>query len=166
MNWLYCMFSAIFSSPRCKYPMSGVALVTISPSSSRIMRRTPCVDGCEGPMLITSFSPSISSVSCMAFKLRANASGCSSVVVAIYSSIVWFSKKTEHRPAGAFSSAAKSLCVWEKMQAAYFTAAYFTAAYFTEGSGFGFCLLRPAGHLSKPASDGIVSALVRVWALE
>jgi hypothetical protein len=97
----------------------------------------------------------------MAFKLRANASGCSSVVVAIYSSIVWFSKKTEHLTAGAFSSAAKTLCVWEKMQAAYFT-----AAYFTEGSGFGFCLLRPAGHLSKPASDGIVSALVRVWALE
>jgi hypothetical protein len=78
------------------------------------------------------------------------------VVVAIYSSIVWFSKKTEHRPAGAFSSAAKILCVWEKMQ----------AAYFTEGSGFWFCLLEPAGHLSKPASDWIVSALVPVWALE
>src|SRR6185437_1077355 len=33
--------------------MTGSALRTISPSSSRITRRTPCVDGCCGPMLRT-----------------------------------------------------------------------------------------------------------------
>src|SRR6266478_5347145 len=37
--------------------MSGVALVMISPSSSRMMRKTPCVEGCEGPMFRTIFSP-------------------------------------------------------------------------------------------------------------
>ncbi len=36
------------------------ASVTVSPSSSRMSRRTPWVDGCCGPMLTTmrSFSPS------------------------------------------------------------------------------------------------------------
>src|SRR6266480_1198684 len=57
------MFSAIFSSPRCRKPMSGVALVMISPSSSSTSRRTPCVAGCDGPMLSTIFSP-ISSCGC------------------------------------------------------------------------------------------------------
>src|SRR5258705_5396472 len=37
--------------------MSGMALVIISPSSSRMMRRTPCVDGWDGPMLRIIFSP-------------------------------------------------------------------------------------------------------------
>src|SRR5258706_4543817 len=31
--------------------MSGSALMMVSPSSSRTMRSTPCVDGCCGPML-------------------------------------------------------------------------------------------------------------------
>ena len=60
-NWLYCMFSAIFSSPRRRNPMSGVALVMISPSSSSTSRKTPCVAGCDGPMLRTIFSPISSS---------------------------------------------------------------------------------------------------------
>src|SRR5271166_736060 len=33
--------------------MSGTALTTFSPSSSRSTRSTPCVDGCCGPMLRT-----------------------------------------------------------------------------------------------------------------
>src|SRR5581483_8525407 len=65
------MFSAIFSSPRCKYPMSGVALVMISPSSSSTMRKTPCVAGCEGPMLSTMRSSCISGRSCAACATRA-----------------------------------------------------------------------------------------------
>ena len=32
------------------------ASVTVSPSSSRISRSTPCVDGCWGPMLTTTRS--------------------------------------------------------------------------------------------------------------
>src|SRR5207253_5115269 len=58
------MFSAIFSSPRCRKPMSGVALVMISPSSSSTSRKTPCVAGCDGPMLRTIFSPMSSSAWC------------------------------------------------------------------------------------------------------
>ena len=33
--------------------MPARASVTVSPSSSRMSRRTPCVDGCCGPMLTT-----------------------------------------------------------------------------------------------------------------
>ena len=44
--------------------MSGSALVITSPSSSRMRRNTPCVAGCDGPMLIVSFSPTRSSVLC------------------------------------------------------------------------------------------------------
>src|ERR1700687_6237258 len=33
--------------------MSGLALTTFSPSSSSTTRRTPCVEGCCGPMLRT-----------------------------------------------------------------------------------------------------------------
>src|ERR1700735_1515760 len=33
--------------------MSGFAVSTVSPSSSRITRSTPCVDGCCGPMFST-----------------------------------------------------------------------------------------------------------------
>src|SRR5690349_13425549 len=54
------MFSAIFSSPRCKYPTSGVAFVMISPSNSKTMRNTPCVAGCDGPMFKIIFSPATS----------------------------------------------------------------------------------------------------------
>src|SRR5580704_12281802 len=39
--------------PVCKYPMTGSALTTISPSISRITRNTPCVEGCCGPILRT-----------------------------------------------------------------------------------------------------------------
>ena len=48
----------IFSSPRCRYPMTGSALRTISPSSSNWMRSTPWVDGCDGPMESDIFSGS------------------------------------------------------------------------------------------------------------
>src|SRR5579872_1534138 len=37
--------------PVCRNPMSGTALRMVSPSSSSMMRRTPCVEGCCGPML-------------------------------------------------------------------------------------------------------------------
>src|SRR5258708_9806479 len=37
--------------PVCRKPMSGVARVMISPSSSIMTRSTPCVEGCCGPML-------------------------------------------------------------------------------------------------------------------
>src|SRR5215467_14676642 len=37
--------------PVCRYPMSGMADVIVSPSSSSSNRSTPCVDGCCGPML-------------------------------------------------------------------------------------------------------------------
>src|SRR5437588_222957 len=40
--------------PRCKYPITQSVPSTFSPSSLRITRSTPCVDGCCGPMLRTS----------------------------------------------------------------------------------------------------------------
>ena len=36
--------------------MWGTALTTVSPSSLRTMRSTPCVAGCDGPMLIVMMS--------------------------------------------------------------------------------------------------------------
>src|SRR3954465_8535449 len=54
LNCAYVRFSAIFSTPRCKYPMMHSVPSTFSPSSLRITRSTPCVDGCCGPMLRTS----------------------------------------------------------------------------------------------------------------
>src|SRR5579883_2419985 len=36
--------------PVCRKPISGRALTMVSPSSSSTTRRTPCVDGCCGPM--------------------------------------------------------------------------------------------------------------------
>src|ERR1700692_704498 len=39
--------------PVCRYPISTSALTIFSPSSSRRIRNTPCVDGCCGPMLRT-----------------------------------------------------------------------------------------------------------------
>ena len=43
-------FSIVFSIPVCRYPISGVALITVSPSSTSSSRNTPCVDGCCGPI--------------------------------------------------------------------------------------------------------------------
>src|SRR5256885_15943940 len=42
----------IFSYPRCRYPISGFASVTVSPSTFTFMFQRPCVMGCWGPMLI------------------------------------------------------------------------------------------------------------------
>src|SRR6185312_6638603 len=56
-----------FSMPVCRYPRSGIAFRTVSPSSSNKMRSTPCVDGCCGPMLrtIVFVGPvAVSTVSC------------------------------------------------------------------------------------------------------
>jgi hypothetical protein len=39
--------------PVCRYPTTSRASLTVSPSSSRISRSTPCVEGCCGPMLTT-----------------------------------------------------------------------------------------------------------------
>src|SRR5687767_5816573 len=41
----------LFSIPVWRYPISGMALITVSPSSSTASRNTPCVDGCCGAML-------------------------------------------------------------------------------------------------------------------
>src|SRR5260370_39783419 len=49
----YVLSSQDFSIPVCRYPRSGVAFTTVSPSSSSKILSTPCVDGCCGPMLRT-----------------------------------------------------------------------------------------------------------------
>src|ERR1017187_4678999 len=54
LNWAKVRFSAIFSTPRCRYPMTQSAPRTFSPSSLRMTRSTPWVDGCCGPILRTS----------------------------------------------------------------------------------------------------------------
>src|ERR1041385_7059805 len=41
--------SHIFSKARCRYPISTLQSLTISPSRSMIRRITPCMAGCEGP---------------------------------------------------------------------------------------------------------------------
>src|SRR3989304_2073152 len=46
-----------FSTPVCRKPISGMQVMTRSPSSSRIRRSTPCVEGCCGPMLRMTVSP-------------------------------------------------------------------------------------------------------------
>ncbi|EGE55703.1 hypothetical protein RHECNPAF_8900119 [Rhizobium etli CNPAF512] len=46
------MVSISFSVPRCKRPICGSTRSTISPSSSRTRRRTPCAAGCCGPKLM------------------------------------------------------------------------------------------------------------------
>src|ERR1035441_7526436 len=46
-------FSAIFSTPRWRYPMTQSVPSTFSPSSLRITRSTPWVEGCCGPILST-----------------------------------------------------------------------------------------------------------------
>jgi hypothetical protein len=56
----------------------------------------------------------------MAFKLRANASGCSSVVVAIRSSVVFIFSKIRHWAVPIVFCAAQTLSAAGKMQAAYF----------------------------------------------
>src|SRR4030067_448190 len=46
-----------FSTPVCRKPISGMQVMTRSPSSSRIRRSTPCVEGCCGPILRMTVSP-------------------------------------------------------------------------------------------------------------
>src|SRR5918994_354594 len=52
----YMRFSAIFSWQRCRYPITGSHLTTVSPSSSSMSRRSPCIAGCCGPMFISMVS--------------------------------------------------------------------------------------------------------------
>src|SRR5688500_18916217 len=54
---MYVLASMFFSMPVCRKPISGIALMTISPSSSTIRRSTPCVLGCCGPMFTSTVSP-------------------------------------------------------------------------------------------------------------
>ena len=60
----YIRFSAIFSIPRCRKPMSQSTSTTVSPSSFNTTRNTPWVEGCCGPMLsvISGLSSSVSLV--------------------------------------------------------------------------------------------------------
>src|SRR5919107_5856527 len=58
----YMRFSAIFSWQRCKYPITGSHLTTVSPSSSRISLRSPCMAGCCGPMFMSMVSSPNSSL--------------------------------------------------------------------------------------------------------
>src|SRR5579864_3908042 len=51
MPWAYVLSSNDFSKPVCRYPISGSASRTRSPSSLSRTRSTPCVLGCWGPML-------------------------------------------------------------------------------------------------------------------
>src|SRR5580698_7749921 len=54
LNIVYVRCSPIFSTPRCRYPITHSRPSTFSPSSRRITRSTPCVAGCCGPMLMMS----------------------------------------------------------------------------------------------------------------
>src|SRR5919107_1961914 len=58
----YMRFSAIFSWQRCRYPITGSHLTTVSPSSSRMSRRSPCIAGCCGPMFMSMVSSPNSSL--------------------------------------------------------------------------------------------------------
>src|SRR5205807_8421335 len=54
LNIVYVRFSAIFSTPRWRYPITHSVPRTFSPSSRRMTRSTPWVAGCCGPILMTS----------------------------------------------------------------------------------------------------------------
>src|SRR5215211_417369 len=58
----YMRFSAIFSWQRCRYPITGSHLTTVSPSSSSMSRRSPCIAGCCGPMFMSMVSSPNSSL--------------------------------------------------------------------------------------------------------
>src|SRR5215203_2264944 len=58
----YMRFSAIFSWQRCKYPITGSQRTTVSPSSSRMRRKRPCIAGCCGPMFMSMVSSPNSSL--------------------------------------------------------------------------------------------------------
>src|SRR5215217_2172226 len=58
----YMRFSAIFSWQRCRYPITGSHLTTVSPSSSRMSLRSPCMAGCCGPMFMSMVSSPNSSL--------------------------------------------------------------------------------------------------------
>src|SRR5207249_11144553 len=53
MTCEWVLSSQNFSIPVCKYPRSGTAFTTVSPSNSSKILSTPCVDGCCGPILRT-----------------------------------------------------------------------------------------------------------------
>ena len=44
--WVQVRYSMFFSMPVCRYPMPARPSVTCSPSSSRMRRSTPWVEGC------------------------------------------------------------------------------------------------------------------------
>src|SRR5215210_4310960 len=68
----YMRFSAIFSWHRWRYPITGSHLTTVSPSSSRMSRRSPCIAGCCGPMFISMVSsPNSSLISGLTSRLLA-----------------------------------------------------------------------------------------------
>src|SRR5476649_2437386 len=54
--------SVVFSMPVCRKPIVGATESTVSPSSSRTRRSTPCVLGCWGPMLTVITSVLISGI--------------------------------------------------------------------------------------------------------
>src|SRR5215218_25644 len=58
----YMRFSAIFSWQRCRYPITGSHLTTVSPSSSKMSLRSPCMAGCCGPMFMSMASSPNSSL--------------------------------------------------------------------------------------------------------
>src|SRR5215218_6872797 len=58
----YMRFSAIFPWQRCRYPITGSHLTTVSPSSSSMSRRSPCIAGCCGPMFMSMVSSPNSSL--------------------------------------------------------------------------------------------------------
>src|SRR5260370_12287706 len=58
-NCWYVRCSAIFSTPRCRYPIMHSEPITRSPASFSLTRNTPCVDGCCGPIFrMSSSAPS------------------------------------------------------------------------------------------------------------
>src|SRR5580765_8440579 len=60
MPCIHVRYSVFFSIPVCRYPMIGLQVITVSPSSSSRSRSTPCVEGCCGPMLMIMVSCRIS----------------------------------------------------------------------------------------------------------
>ena len=64
--WVQVRYSMFFSMPVCRYPMDGRTSATVSPSRVRTRRSTPWVDGCCGPMLMTSRSPAWKSLASLA----------------------------------------------------------------------------------------------------
>src|SRR6185295_11093225 len=62
MTCCHFFCSAVFSMPVWRNPIVGAADRTVSPSSSRTSRSTPCVLGCCGPMLTVMVSVRMSGI--------------------------------------------------------------------------------------------------------